>query len=344
LSRFTRLSRRILAVSTATFLGAIGAVALAAAPASAHAGALTSKVECVEGKPHTLKVTWTLAHDMNKLAEVSDVQLGGAKAAIGQIQSGATMASKESKLIGSKEYSTDAKPQTLAVTVTWPGTTQVKTVEDTPKWTRFDCGPKAIETASDCAGLTVKILNPGAQPRKYEVVGIGGFKQAKTVESGDTWNVEVPAKNAGEVKVRSERTNNQGQLGWDEETVKWVKPAACFEVESASTCEDLTITVTNTGADAIKAAITVGGETKEETVEPGDSAELAIDGVDGLVAKLSINGGAAKDYAWAKPANCGGLPVTGTNAGLLAGAALVLVAGGGGLFLLARRRRFRFAA
>src|SRR6185312_8709415 len=115
-----------------------------------------------------------------------------------------------------------------------------------------------------------------------------------------------------------------------------------------STCENLTITVNNTGAKAIKATITVGDESEEKEIPAGDKAVATLEGADGLVAKLSINGGQAKDYAWAKPADCGGdgggLPLTGANTGLLAGAALVLVSGGGGLFFMARRRRVRFAA
>ena len=189
------------------------------------------------------------------------------------------------------------------------------------------------------------------------VVGQGAQRQFRGLEVGkplrlgnEEWTIVVPEDNAEKVRVKWKNADDPGDDGWENEddplVIRWVKPDVCFEVTSKSTCEDLTITITNTGAKAIKATVTVGDKSEEETVEPGASAEAVIDGVDGLVAKVSIDGGAAKDYAWAKPADCGGggLPVTGANAGLLAGAALVLVSGGGGLFFMARRRRVRFAA
>ncbi|GIJ65551.1 hypothetical protein [Virgisporangium ochraceum] len=346
MSRITRLTRRTLALSAATFLGAVGAVAFATAPASAHAASLTSTVACVEGKPNTVKVTWKLTHDMDKRADVSDVVLNRTPGGVGQIQNGAQLASKESTLVGSREFATDAGAQTLTATVKWPGTTQEKGVANTARWNRFDCGPEESAAVSDCNGLlTVKIQNVGAQPKLYEVVPKGGTTQSRILAPGQVWDVVMaPQEHAGEVKVRSKRASDQSDGGWSEKSFSWVRPDACFEATSKSTCEDLVITVKNTGAKPIKATVAVGSTSRTTEIQPGKEGSLSLDGVDGLVAKLTVDG-KATDFAWAKPAGCDpGLPVTGANAGLLAGTALVLVAGGGGLFFLARRRRIRFAA
>jgi len=67
-------------------------------------------------------------------------------------------------------------------------------------------------------------------------------------------------------------------------------------------------------------------------LSPGDRVTLTV-------------GEKSTEVSYEKPADCApALPVTGANAGLLAGAALVLVSGGAGLYFVARRRRIRFAA
>ena len=86
----------------------------------------------------------------------------------------------------------------------------------------------------------------------------------------------------------------------------------------------------------------------EESVElaPGEETEpLLIPAAANLVATLTL-GDKVHQITYTEPANCDSpaLPVTGANAGILAGAALALVAGGTGLFFAARRRRIRFAA
>lgn len=362
LRRFTRLPGRILALSAATFIGALGAVALTAAPASAHTTKFESKFECVENKPFTAKVSWTLTNDWNQSASLSEVRFQYKKTEtpveVGAIKNGATFDGRGDTLVGTYEFDTRQEAPFLRATVTW-GDKKNEKVKDQPTFTPTDCAPKeeppakkpTFKAVSNCDGTqTVTIKNTSDAERKFAVngekVGDVDWVDRKDLKVGDEWVVTVPKEHAGIVRVKWKLPKEKD---WeDKEPVRFAKPDTCFTAASESTCDDLKITVTNTGAKAIKAAVTVGGKTEEETINPDETAVYSIEGVDGLVAKLTINGGTPKEFEWTNPLNCGGggggLPVTGTNAGLLAGGAMVLVAGGGGLFFMARRRRIRFAA
>ncbi|GAA0909056.1 hypothetical protein [Virgisporangium aurantiacum] len=351
--RFARLPSRILAVSAATFIGALGAVALTAAPASAHHATLVSTTECVVGKPNTAKVTWTITNTWRGQATVTGVVLevaGSAPAAeVGDIKNTATVRRNNGTLVGSKEFSTTGKPPTLKATVGWDD----KVAEDVGNeavWPKDNCAPKKVPTykaVSNCDGTqTITIVNTSDATRKFVVNGNGAWKETKDLKVGEEWVVLVPQEHARKPSIKWKL---DGANKWEvDEEVSWVKPDTCFTAKSESTCEALKITVENTGAKAIKAVITVGETPKETTIEPGKNNVFTAEGVEGLVAKLVVNDGKAQEFTWTKPTDCGGagggLPTTGVNAGLLAGAAFVLVSGGGGLFYLARRRRIRFAA
>jgi LPXTG-motif cell wall-anchored protein len=112
-----------------------------------------------------------------------------------------------------------------------------------------------------------------------------------------------------------------------------------------STCDKLIVRVSNPAdGRTVEATIKVGDQTDSETIEPGETAVAEIDEPeDGLVAIVTV-GDKVTEVKYEKPDNCGGLPVTGVNASVTAGVALVLVTGGIGLFLAFRRRRIRFAA
>lgn len=355
--RFARLPSRILAVSAATFIGALGAVALTAAPASAHTAELTSTTECVAGKPNTAKVTWTLTNDWSARGTLSEINVYSANGTsvateVGEIKNGATVRKNGGKLVGAMEFSTTDKPPTLKGHVAWEDNKSVD-VGDEPDWPAGNCAPKKVPTykaVSNCDGTqTITIVNTSDATRRFAVNGNGPWREVnKELAVGDQWVVEVPADSARKVAVKWKLPNADEWENKDDKRVDWVQPDTCFTAKSESTCEALTITVENTGAKAIKAVITVGETPKETTIEPGKNNVFVADGVDGLVAQLVVNDGKAQEFTWAKPTDCGGagggLPTTGVNAGLLAGAALVLVSGGGGLFFMARRRRVRFAA
>lgn len=347
--RFARLPSRILAVSAATFLGAVGAVAFAAAPASAHTAALTYDAVC-GAAPDTVDITWKVTNDQpNKFGTLKRVSRP-----VGDIKDDARVEALQS-LTGKETVKVADGSPTLSLRMRWRDADD-KTVEATADVTKLDCGPAEPATepkrtaTSNCDGtLTVVVTNADDKARKIAINGQGEYNERKTLKAGETWEHVVPKAHAGTVRVKwkTAKENDDTDTGWEgDEKFNWAQPEACFDVAAKSTCEDLTISVTNTGPKAIKAAVTVGDESKQVEIESGKSAEIAIDAVDGLVAKLAVTGGYSKDFAWAKPADCSGgpLPVTGANAGLLAGVALVLVSGGGGLFFMARRRRVRFAA
>lgn len=347
LRRFARLPSRILAVSAATFIGALGAVALTAAPASAHTATVTSDIVCGE-KPGTAVVTYKVTNNHDK--KTAAIKKPNRK--IDGLKNNTEVAPKAS-VSGSETVKIEDGSFTLEFTMDWKSWTEDE--KHDVDVSKLDCSPAqepARTAVSNCDGtLTVTVKSADDKARKVAINGEGEFAQRKTLAANESWELVVPQKHAGRVTVKwkTAKDNDDTDTGWEgQEKFNWAKPDACFEVESKSTCEDLIITVTNTGAKAIKATVTVGDHSEEKTIEPGASADAVVDGVDGLVAKLSINGGDAKEFAWTKPADCGGsgggLPVTGANAGLLAGAALVLVSGGGGLFFMARRRRVRFAA
>lgn len=340
--RFARLPSRILAVSAATFIGALGAVAVAAAPASAHTA--TVKADAVCGpKAGTVVVTWTVTNNHDtKTAKIKkpEPKLDGIK--------NNTEVLPKASVKGSETFNVADGSVTLTFNMDW-GTFN-EDESNTVDLKKVECEPAKEPTrtaTSNCDGtLTVVVTNADDKARKISVNGEGEFVQRTTLEAGKSWTVVVPKEHAAKVTVKwkTAKENDDTDSGWEgQEKLTWVKPDVCFDVTSTSTCENLTVAVANTGAKAIKATMTIGDEAKETTIEPGTKSEISIDGVDGLVVKLSVNGGEAKEYAWSKPADCdGGLPVTGANAGMMAGAALALVAGGGGLFFMARRRRVRF--
>ena len=346
LRRFARLPSRILAVSAATFLGAVGAVAFAAAPASAHHVTLTGEAVCGP-EAGTAVVTWKVTNSRTD-------KVGTIKRTTREIKGleDDTTVPARSSLTATETVKLSEGSVSFGLRMTWQG--GVREDVDPPVKVdlgKLDCEPAkepTVTATSNCDGtLTVVIKNTSAEAKRFTVNGEGKFAERKNLKVDEEWTVVVPKANAGKAVVKWKKADDPGDDGWEDDVkFNWAQPEACFDVTAKSTCEDLTINVANTGAKAIKASVTVGEESKQVEIEPGKSAEITLDAVDGLVAKLAVTGDYAKDFAWAKPSDCsgGGLPVTGANAGLLAGAALVLVAGGGGLFLLARRRRIRFAA
>ncbi|GIJ65552.1 LPXTG cell wall anchor domain-containing protein [Virgisporangium ochraceum] len=343
--RFARLPSRILAVSAATFLGAVGAVAFSAAPASAHHATLTHDVVCGE-RPGTAVVTWTVTNTHDTKAAT----IRRASRPIDGLRNDTAVPAKGS-VEGSETVTLPATDASFSFIMKWQGFEEP--ISSTVDLSKLDCEPAKEPTrtaTSNCDGtLTVVVTNADDKARRIAINGEGEYNERRNLQPGEKWEHVVPKAHAGTVRVKwkTAKENDDTDGGWEgDEKFNWAQPEACFDVTTKSTCEDLTIAVANTGKMAIKAEVTVGDEAKQVEIEPGKSAEIAIDAVDGLVAKLVVTGDYSKDFAWAKPADCSGgpLPVTGANAGLLAGVALVLVSGGGGLFFLARRRRVRFAA
>ena len=100
----------------------------------------------------------------------------------------------------------------------------------------------------------------------------------------------------------------------------------------------------NDGKQALTASVKVGDKEEKTEIPAGQSDTATFKAAEGLVVTLTV-ARKSTEVKYEKPADCApALPVTGVNAGLLAGVALVLVSGGAGLYFVARRRRIRFAA
>lgn len=164
--------------------------------------------------------------------------------------------------------------------------------------------------------------------------------------------------------ANAELTLTGGRLGDpppEPETIPLDGHCAAPSVASESGCDSLTVSVTHPVTDRekdapdITAMVTVGDDTEELTVAPGETGDATFDAEEGTVATVAL-GDEETELAWEQPEDCeedgagGGsgdgedLPETGVPTGLLAGGAVLLIALGGVLYALARRRRSFFTA
>jgi hypothetical protein len=311
-------------------LGALGTVALAS-PASATTTKLTYEVKCGP-EAETALIAWTVENEVPADATVKDLNR-----TLEGLANGDTLKGK-SKTTGTEVVKQSDKKVTLKLQVDWGRVD--KWLLATADVSKLDCTPQPTAEFTDkCDGTTVvKVSNPkGGKPARIAVNGYGEWAERKDVEPGDVWEVTVPAKNAQHVRVKFPGGDHIVDHNWK-------SPEECYSVTHKSSCDKLTITVANEGVETLKATVKVGD--KEETTEipAGKSDTATFEGAEGLVVTLTV-GKKSKEIKYTKPADCTPLlPVTGVNAGLLAGAAFVLVSGGAGLFFVARRRRIRFAA
>jgi hypothetical protein len=323
-----------LAVAGAVFIGTVGAVAFAG-PASAWSPIVEATVKCTD-TPDVAVVIWKVSHDQEETATLKKV-----RPKVGAIDNG-TKIKKGESVTGEQEVNlTEVTEATLSFEMHWDSDKAefTKTVDLTGE----DCAPKPgfeIGFVDNCDGsVLVKLHNSGEKAIEFRVNGSGEWNQHVTVEPGKHAEVTAPAGHVSPVRVKV------GDEIVDKHT--WKKPSDCGVPVLAhrSDCDNLTITVANPAdGKTVKAVAKVGDEEIATEVAPGETKELVLPGTAGLVALVTV-GDKTTEVKYEEPANCNpGLPVTGVNAGLLAGAALVLVSGGAGLFFVARRRRIRFAA
>jgi hypothetical protein len=326
-----------MAVAGAVLVGTVGAAAFAG-PASAHTASLTYQLECGKEKG-TAIVTWTVTNNFDKKATVKNLarDLDGLA---GEVE----VKGKES-VSGTEVVDVSKESVEFSATVDWRNKSE--TVTEKADLTKLDCdqddGKKVEVTFTDnCDGtVVVKMANNSDKVVKFRVNGHGTWKEAFEVEPGKTAEVTVPKEHASEVAVRLNNDNGRPFLKHE-----WTKPEGCgITVTHKSDCDNLLITVENAADNkTIVATVKFGDQSADQEIKPGEAYTATIPGAANLVVTLVI-GKTSTDFKYEKPANCSpGLPVTGVNAGLLAGAALALVSGGAGLFFVARRRRIRFAA
>jgi hypothetical protein len=312
-------------------LGAIGTVALAS-PASATNSRITYEVKCGP-EANTAIVAWTVENEVRSDAVVSDLnrELDG-------IADGDTIAGRQ-KATGTEVVGLTGKQQWIKLELKLHWGQIARSVDRVADLSKLDCSPKPTAEFTDKCDKTtvVKVTNPeGGKPVKIAVNGKGEFVERKDLAPGESWEVTVPADNSEHTRVKYPGGDQIAEHNWK-------APEVCYSVSHKSTCDKLTITVKNEGTEPLTASVRVGDQDEATEIPAGQSDTATFKGVEGLVVTLTI-GKKSTEIKYTKPADCTPLlPVTGANAGLLAGAAFVLVSGGGGLYFLARRRRIRFA-
>ncbi|HEX5542411.1 MAG TPA: cell wall anchor protein [Micromonospora sp.] len=362
--------RRLLATAGAATLGlaaslAIAAPASATAKSSAYQPKVSGEAYC-DTETGNWIVNWEVTNSEKDFAGKITAVAVEPKGNLTKIVRGATLPKKgNGSLTDEQVVSNDKKKASLTVTVKWDrGKKQsVKTATRTAT-VKFDgtCKKSVAKPeaafADSCEGVTVTLSNhrKATKDAEFIVTGEDGFEETVVVAKGKSKDVFVPAENAGNIEV-----TEGGEKIRDH---SWTKPEDCTgpsdpQIHSESTCDNLIIHINNPedGAEFSTVVTPNQGEPQEVTVEPGQTKSVEFPASEGLL--VTIDG--VSEFAWEKPADCdtpgetpgdtpgdggdgGGLPVTGAQAGAIAGGAAVLLAVGVGLFLMARRRRITFTA
>ncbi|GIJ44474.1 hypothetical protein Val02_13600 [Virgisporangium aliadipatigenens] len=369
-------TRRMLAVAGAAAIGTLGALTIPSA-ASAHHLTVVPKFECVG---ENAVVTWKVTNSQNNVdgkitkaalsqgsfvATTEDKLKKHGVIAVGTVL---TMDGDKKSAVGVVTVPASAGKVTVDFAAEWKykdGSIQRWPRPDAPDdghfekaWTKEQCGqttPADPKTSFDpnCDGtVTVVIDNPaGSKNTEFKV-------QSQTTDWST--NVTVPAgkksepitvskADAAEIKVSIRNDGNGRALG----KYKFAAPADCKDADYTGTftpdCNGVTVTLTNPAdGDTLKVTILANGKEQYKfEVAPGATSEpKKIGRQDKLKVVVKVEGFEPDgEFDYTVPANCGdSLPVTGANAGLMAGGASVLVLGGAALWMVARRRRVQFTA
>jgi hypothetical protein len=229
-------------------------------------------------------------------------------------------------------------------------------------WTKDQCKdvPVAPQTPdvtfeSNCDGtVTVVIDNKTSKDEEFRVkkqsVDAKTFAIDVKVPAGKKSEpITVPKQYADDIKVALKKDDNGKALG----KYKWSQPADSEQADYTGSfepdCNGVTVKLTNPAdGETLKVRILVNGQEKFNfQVAPGTSSEpKRIGRQDSLKIVVKVEGFEPDgEFDYTVPPGCGSsLPVTGVNAGLMAGGASVLVLGGAALFMMARRRRVQFTA
>ncbi|MEV4630140.1 LPXTG cell wall anchor domain-containing protein [Micromonospora sp. NPDC049523] len=339
--------RRPLAILGATFVG-LAATFAVAAPASAHAGALTGTHRC-DTETGEWVVNWTVLNDMDtKKAKVKKVDplTPAGTTLTGDIKVDAqvpvrvgSMADQNNwgRLQGEQRVPASEKSASLSVQLTWPQfsgkPTYSKTItfegtcaKPTPPTTPATPTPSATPTkpqevtkptasfSSDCDGTVTVILNNGKDATVPVELVVSAKDFSKTVSVKPNSNSEpivVPA-GAGTIKVTEKGKAVGDAYTWKEsaDCVPPGEPTGNF----GSTCDELLFEVSNPeNGKTVTVTFTPNkGEPKTITVEPGKTETAKFPGEEGLTVTPSSEGMEdTTPVAWEKPADC----TSGTGAG-----------------------------
>lgn len=333
--------RRSLAVAGAATLGLAASLAVAT-PASAHHPIVTGSAVC-DTSTGNWKVTWTVTNSEKDVAgEITKVELQP-KGQLSKIVVGAEVPKKGTGTLTEDQIlPSDQKSAKLTVWVKW---------KRSPKWVvgpvkgsatvkmKGHCKaptskPEATFT-DNCEGVVVTLGNheKATKDAEFVVTGEGGFEEKVAVKAGEQAEVAVPAENAGNVTV------TEGGKKIAEHS--WTQPEDCVPpaqptVTAESTCDKLIIRIDNPeDGVTFETVVTPNeGEPQNVVVEPGETKTVEFAASEGLVVAID---GVEGTFAWEKPEDCetpgegGGkgddedtLPVTGVQAGAIAGGAAVL--------------------
>ncbi|HEY8474792.1 MAG TPA: LPXTG cell wall anchor domain-containing protein [Natronosporangium sp.] len=251
-------------------------------------------------------------------------------------------------LVGEQRLPGDATSASLGVRAKWNNGYEEKQLRSGEVTFQGPCekpvGEPTFTDGSSCEELTVTVTNPeDGAATTFTVTTSAGDTEEFTLEPGTEQTVSFPAAEGLTYEVSVDGTAVHSGA--------WENPGDCvveIPISAKSDCDSLTIEVTNPLEDeALEVTITSGDATSTLTIAPGETGEATFDAEEGTTATVTI-GDESEEIAWTEPEGCGGsggdLPVTGSNTGIMIGAAVALLALGGGLFLVARRRRVTFSA
>lgn len=375
--------RRAAALAAGALIGLAG-VAVAASPASAHHSEIKVTAECdtAQGEWVTTWTVRTYAPagvSAYRLVKAEGAAVTGkavAPLAIAGIATTPDGADPQyphkvsDALVGTARLAGTATEASLTVQAQWDNTFKERDAKSASIKFSESCdkvvtpppaqaNPTATVT-SDCAGeVTVKLDNAAEATKDaaFTVTGTGGFRKTAEVAPGKSATVTVPAENAGKIKVTEA---GQEQPLFDDkpaeakDCVEPGEPSGSYQ----STCDELVFQIENPkDGETVEITFTPNkGEAKKLVVQPGETKTVTFKAFDGLKVTPTADGlDDSEPIAWEKPKDCtpgggGGqtdgpnLPVTGPQAGAIAGGALLLLAAGAVLFVIARRRRVRFTA
>jgi LPXTG-motif cell wall-anchored protein len=356
----------VLAVFGAAAIGTLAAVAIPSA-ANAHTLDVTGTAGCADGNPI---VTWTVKTGYVPKGVTGKVLSDGyvltpAGSTITTIQPNATIA-RNASLSGVQTITGTGTTATLKLTVKWTdGFKQVK--QGGPVTLRTDCKPaptpkphaSAAALCDDSVVVTITNDADATAAAVFVVTGSGGFSETKTVASGGTDTVTIPADKATGISVTANGTALE--LGTPTPAANCAAPV----VNSTPACDSLTIDVANptdgravtvtlipsdASAGSIVPAAYVVPASVTFALKPGEQKSTPFTASEGLNVKIQITGLADQTVTWNKDASCAAastptpaatpeLPTTGSSLTLPITIGAVLVVAGTALLFVYRRRR-----
>jgi len=333
-----RAWKRLLTITGAIVIGVLAT----ATPALACHPIITGEATCQANG--TYRIDWQVGngdwgdHWKQKIIEVTP-DLGGPVTGFGV----GTMININSTVNGVQYVPGNTTEVFLKIKSQWydsTGTHATNEIQERTGWVTHipaNCTPEPNPTAtfrSNCDGtVNAHITNPGRSEATFTVTGTG-FTKNVTLASGKETDVTVPS-GAGKITVKKGATTVNEFDGW-------IKPADCAPPTAIgeSTCDGFWVKVTNPqGGMPVDATVTYGTQVKKVTVAPGktEAVELSPSSKTDATVDFS-NGWPSATATYAKPADCPGLPQTGSNTAGYIGTGMGMVALGTIVFFLARRR------